>query len=121
MGCVFILGSGWWVRWVASFCRGGVLLRRDDVRSVLGRLSEFDSRYGRLGLHVFVERGLSWFDDHRLLIRGDVVDSGRFEEFEGLLSSLGLRWSLGRRGEEVFLVVHSMPLLYSHTLSHRGE
>jgi hypothetical protein len=103
---------------VAFFCGGGVSLRRGDVRSVLGRLSVFDSRYGMLGLHVFVERGLSWFDDHRLLIRGDVVDSGRFEEFEGLLSSLGLRWSLRQRGEEVFLVVHSMPLWYSHTLSH---
>ena len=97
------------------------MLRRGDIRSVLDRLSEFDSRYGRLGLCVFVERGLPWFDDHRLLIRGDVVDSERFEEFEAVLSSLGLRWSLRQRGEEVFLVVHSMPLLYSHTLSHRGE
>jgi len=106
---------------VAYFCRGGVSLRKDDVRSVLGRLSEFDSRHGKRGLHVFVERGLSWFDDHRLLIRGDVVDSERFEEFEGLLSSLGLRWSLRQRGEEVFLVVHSMPLQYYYVLSRGGQ
>ena len=95
-------------------------MRKDDVRSILDRLSEFDSRYGKRGLCVFVERGLPWFDDHRLLIRGDVVDSERFEEFEELLSSLGLRWSLKQRGEEVFLVVHSMPLQYYNMLS-RGE
>jgi hypothetical protein len=93
-------------------------LRRDDLKSFLDRLSEFDSRYGKLGLHVFIERGLSWFDDYRILIRGDVIIPERFEEFEALLASLGLKWSLKRRGEESYIVVHSMPLLYSPVLFH---
>ena len=93
-------------------------MRKDDLKSVLGRLSEFDSRYGELGLHVFVERGLSWFDDYRLRIRGDVIIPERFGEFEVLLASLGLKWSLRQRGEETYLIVHSLPLQYYYMLSH---
>ena len=79
------------------------------MKPILTKIEEFHPGYGLLGLNVFIERGLSWYDDWRILIRLDDVVTDRFKEFEAWLKSKSLKWSCGRRGEESYLVIHSRP------------
>jgi hypothetical protein len=85
-------------------------LRRCEIQIILNKISEFDSNYGELGLKVFIERGLFWYDDYRILIRLDSIDVSGFNAFETWIISNGLKWSCVSRGEESFLVIHSRPL-----------
>ena len=85
-------------------------MRRDELKTILMKISEFYPVYGLLGLNVFIERGLSWYDDYRILIRIDNVVANRFENFEEWIKSNELKWSCVRRGEESYMVIYSRSL-----------
>lgn len=84
-------------------------MRKDELKTFLMKISEFYPDYGLLGLNVFIERGLSWYDDYRILIRIDEIVTNRFGAFEEWIRSNGLKWGCVRRGEESFLIIHSIP------------
>ena len=84
-------------------------MRKDELKTFLMKISEFYPDYGLLGLNVFIERGLSWYDDYRILIRIDEIVTNLFGAFEEWIRSNGLKWGCVRRGEESFLIIHSIP------------